>query len=254
MNQEIMASIKAEGDIDELKKIIRNAQQRIKNIKAAKPGNIAENYESKPCYGMLSFSRCSSGGIGLHGSTIPHENYITMTVKRGSIKRDFGETRYYGEDVILRVDMSQTQFSDAITSMGMGDGVPVTLDYTEIDGNIPKPPVPNTRALLENDLMEHIREARKKVADTKAKVEEITAKRTLTKKDKEELMNLLSNLEHNVSSDTVFLAEQMQRQMDKTVTEAKGEIEAFTQNRLHSIALEALSRNNALLLPENSEE
>lgn len=96
-------------------------------------------------------------------------------------------------------------------------------------------------------------EARKKVADTKAKVEEITAKRTLTKKDKEELMNLLSNLEHNVSSDTVFLAEQMQRQMDKTVTEAKGEIEAFTQNRLHSIALEALSRNNALL-PENSEE
>ena len=102
--------------------------------------------------------------------------------------------------------------------------------------------------------MQHIREARKKVTEAQKKAEEIMSKRTLTKKDKEELMNLLSNLELNVSSDTVFLAEQMQRQMDKTVTEAKGEIEAFTQNRLHSIALETLSRNNALLLPENSEE
>lgn len=254
MNQEIMTTIKAESDINELKEIICKAQQRIKSIKAAKPSSIAENYDIKPCYGMLSFSRCSSGGIGLYGSSIPHENYITMTVKRGSVKRDFGENRYCGEDMVLSVDMSYTQFCEAISSMGMGDGVPVTLAYTETDGSIQKPPVPNTRALLDNDLMKHILETRRKVAEAQKKAEEIMSKRTLSKKDKEALINLLRNLENNVGSDTVFLAEQMQRQMDKTVIEAKGEIEAFTQNRLHSIALEAISRNNALLLPENSEE
>lgn len=254
MNNEVMETIKAENDISELKEIIHKAQQRIKNIKAAKPGNIAGKYETKPCYGMLSFSRCSSGGIGLHGSSIPHENYITMTVKRGSMRRNFGENNYYGEDTILTVDMSYTQFCEAISSMGMGDGVPITLAYTETDGNIQKPPVPNTRALLYNDLMEHITNTRKKVIEAQEKAEEIISKRTLTKKDKEALMNLLSSLENNVGSDTVFLAEQMQRQMDKTITEAKGEVEAFTQNRLHTIALEALSRDTSLLIQTDENE
>ena len=33
-------------------------------------------------------------------------------------------------------------------------------------------------------------------------------------------------------------------QMDKTVKEAKGEVEAFTQNKMHSLALDALKKDN----------
>ena len=78
-------------------------------------------------------------------------------------------------------------------------------------------------------------------------------KRTLTKADKEELMGLMSSLVMDVGSNTEFLIEQFRKQMDKTITEAKGEVEAFTQNRLHSIALAALRKNPETLLLESEE-
>ena len=55
---------------------------------------------------------------------------------------------------------------------------------------------------------------------------------------------------------------QFNEQMDKTVKEAKGEVEAFTQTKMHSLALEALKQDNEWIsdiknmnmLTENTEE
>lgn len=46
----------------------------------------------------------------------------------------------------------------------------------------------------------------------------------------------------------VFCAKQFDEQMDKTVSEAKGEIEAFCQNKINTIAQSALVENKDQLL------
>lgn len=63
----------------------------------------------------------------------------------------------------------------------------------------------------------------------------------------------MSSLVMDVGSNTEFIIEQFRKQMDKTITEAKGEVEAFIQNRLHSIALAALRQNPETLLLESEE-
>ena len=54
-------------------------------------------------------------------------------------------------------------------------------------------------------------------------------------------MNVLKDAGQRLSSDIPFLNELFQEQMDKTVSEAKGEFESYLQNKMNSIALEALA-------------
>lgn len=250
---EIMTAIRQNTDVKSLKEIIRTAQRKIKAVKAENSNNIDNDYKTHPSYGMLSFNRGHCAGVGLFGSSIPHDNVITMVLKRGSERRNNNETWYIGEDIIASVEMSYSQFAEAIGSFGVGDGVPVTLRYTETDGSIQPPSIPNTRDIIETELLQHIDKCRKDAFSAKKKAEAIVEKRTLTKTDKEELMRLMNRLVTDVGSNTEFMIEQFRRQMDKTVTEAKGEVEAFTQNRLHSIALAALRQNPETLLLESEE-
>lgn len=48
---------------------------------------------------------------------------------------------------------------------------------------------------------------------------------------------------YNIGCNLDFCVEQFDKQMDKTTLEAKGEIEAFCQNKINSIAQAALVEN-----------
>lgn len=78
----------------------------------------------------------------------------------------------------------------------------------------------------------------KEAAEVKKLLDE---KRVLSKSDREWIVNVLKDAGQRLSSDIPFLNELFQEQMDKTVTEAKGEFESYQQNKTNSIALEALA-------------
>lgn len=65
-------------------------------------------------------------------------------------------------------------------------------------------------------------------------------KKTLTKADKSEIINKLTKVAAEINGNVNFTYEMFNEQMDKTVMEAKGEIEAFYQNKVNSIAQAAL--------------
>ena len=65
-------------------------------------------------------------------------------------------------------------------------------------------------------------------------------KKSLTKADKEAVMNKLRKLSMDIGCNMEFVANQFNVQMDRTVMEAKGEIESFCQNKINAIASAAL--------------
>ena len=50
-------------------------------------------------------------------------------------------------------------------------------------------------------------------------------------------------LNSNIGSSIGFIADQFNEQMDKTVMEAKGEIESFCRNKINSIASASLAEH-----------
>lgn len=93
--------------------------------------NEINKRKTHPAYGMLSFSRRTGGKQSLFGSSIEHKDVIAMTLRHGEVDRQLNRDWYHGTEVIAEVEMSYAQFAEAITSMNIGTGVPVTIRFTE---------------------------------------------------------------------------------------------------------------------------
>lgn len=243
---DIIRWIEQESDIRVLRYLLKKVQNRIQTVKQSKRTD-EEEFVTEPCAAVLSFSRCYGGATGLYGSKISHQNYISMRVKSAYRNRKSGNDFYHGDALLLEVDMSFSQFAEAITSFNMGDGIPVTLRYTQLSGVIDKPEVPDFRQILNDDILAHVTDSKKLVQEARQKAEEVVAKKSMNKADREAILELLRRLEISVGSDTMFTIEQLQNQLDSIVSESKGEVEAFLQQRLTSIAYAAIAKNTNLL-------
>lgn len=205
--------------------------------------DLFENKDKHESYGMLQFSRVSGGAKALFGSSIQHKDTITMTLREGEVSRHLNNDYYFGSKEIVQVEMSYSQFAEAITAMNIGTGVPVTIKYIQGKGKMEDCPFIDKKQQYEEEFAEHLEDIKKEASDTIIEVKEIFEKKSIGKGDKEEILKKLQRLESQIGGNTEFIYKQFNEQMDKTVTEAKGEIEAFCQNKMNSIALAALSEH-----------
>lgn len=196
---------------------------------------------SHPSYGTLLFNRAYGGKTPLFGSSIEHSNVITMELRHADITRGLNRDDIFGNKPIVKVEMSYSQFAEAITSFGQGTGIPVTIRYTEKDGRIPSYDFVSKREQFTGEFKEQTNKAMEKSKELINDVVELfSSKKTLTKADKENILKKLDMLNSDIGSNIGFIADQFNEQMDKTVMEAKGEIESFCQNKINAIASAAL--------------
>ena len=202
-----------------------------------------------PSYGTMVFNRSHGGETSLFGSSIKHCDTITMNLYHAGITRSLHQDWIHGDDAIARVEMSYSQFAEAITSFGQGSGVPVTIRYTELDGRIPSCDFVDKRQQFVQEVDEKINEA---MATSQELLNDIanlfSNKKTFTKADRETVLSKLQVLSNDIGTNLSFIAEMFNEQMDKTVCEAKGEIEAFCQNKINAIATTALVENRDEIL------
>lgn len=208
--------------------------------------------ETHPSYALLSFSRISRGkGAPLFGSSIEHSETIRMEVKPAKIERSLNTDWIYDNGrEYLEVEMSYSQFAEAISSMNMGSGVPVTLRY--LNGKqIEDPQFVNKRLQFEQEIKERMKVMDNKLAKLTENAHEIlTNKKSINKGDREIIANQIASLRQEIRSNLPFVMSMFNEQMDKTVMEAKGEIEAFTQHKIHALGLEKLEDLKQLKLED----
>lgn len=205
---------------------------------------MISKYKKHPSYGMLSFHRVTGAPTPLFGSSIQHKDTIRLTLKEGEVKRDLHTDWYFGGKQLFEVEMSLSQFAELITSMNMGDGIPVTILSTEAQGRIEPCPFESKAELHRKEFKEHLKRTYEKSQNfIKTISERFSSKKALTKKEKEEILRSLTTLSYDIGSNVDFQFAQFQKQMEKTVQEAKGEIEAFYQNRVYQAV--GLLENNS---------
>lgn len=225
-------------------------------IKEDSSGLKRETYKH-PAFGMVSFGRITGGDNVLFGSSIKHNDRIRLTIKHGEQYRILHEDRYYGRKRIVEVEMSYSQFAECIGAMNVGDGVPCTIKYTEKEGYVPVIEESNSkREQFRNEFGDTIAKAMEQVQNQINQIQEsINNKKNLGVKDRKEIISQLQQVKYNIGCNLDFCVEQFDEQMDKSTMEAKGEIEAFCQNKINSIAQAALvEKKDELIGLENHVE
>lgn len=200
-------------------------------------------------YAMLGISRgSSSNGQNLFGSSIKHSNTITLKIRPAKLDRHLNRDWFYATRVpYVEVEMSYSQFAEAITAMNVGDGVPVTLRY--LNGRqIEECPQIDKRQEFDNEFeneMLSIGESLRKLTEQAETL--LSEKKAPTKADKEAILKGIKKLQQEIESNVPFIKKSFTEQMDKTVLEAKGEVEGFVMHKVISAGLEGLQKEMKML-------
>ena len=196
-------------------------------------------------YGLISFSWVQSTGRPLFGSSIKHNSMIRVEVREATLRRELSNDWTMTGPLLLVGMMSPNQFAELITHPNRGAGTPLTLEYVAGDEK-PKredPPFIEKRQEFTRELSDHLRDVLHELAELRDEAKTVKARRKVE--------HVMMQVRNNIP----YIEEQFSRQMDKTVTEAKAEVEAFMSQRLKDAGVAALAADVGLpALPESSVE
>lgn len=214
--------------------------------------DIKEEHES---FGMLQISRQSCNPpMNLFGSSITHSHLIHLSISRGEKHRNLHKDWYFGRESLIDIVMSETQFAEAITSLNMGSGVPVTLERVNNKRIDPCPEV-NKRKESEQEfktrcanISNMTKQAAKEATDL------LSGSGVLKKEDRKRLSDLIYTIQMNIEQNLPFVNTSFNRQIEKTIMEAKGECEAFFTTAVHKLGIEALNTKSPQLIGYEKKE
>lgn len=203
---------------------------------------MSKEKQTHESFGMLQFSRTTHGGeTHLFGSDIPHSETIRLRISPGAIQRSLNNDWYFAEgQSYIEVEMSHAQFSEAITSMNMGSGTPVTI--RRLNGNeVESIELTNKRIQFEEEFENKIESIMGRLELLVANSEDVLRnKKSITKSDRETILKQLSSIKQEINSNMPFMLSQFNESMDKIVHESKMDVEAFVANKLNQLGLTKL--------------
>ena len=179
----------------------------------------SESFEHES-FGQIRFSRVN-GYANFYGSELPQQNYISLEISTSKCEKSLTQEWYFPQQQIMRLRMSAGQFSELITSMNYGSGVPCTFE--RINGKkVEDIPVDESRKeFVHRAFKDRMKEFSDTLISDKEKAREIINKKNLNKSDVETLSNMLGKIFQEVEMNIPYFTECFQETMDKVVEEAK---------------------------------
>lgn len=208
-----------------------------------KTDKIFTEQEKHESYGLLSLSRVSSSqGVPLFASSVRPHNTIRLTISTAKRERSYNRDWIHNEKTLIEVEMSPAQFAEAITTLNIGVGTPVTLRYVA-GKKMQECPDMDFRVVTQNELKEEMSELgqkiRKLTQDTK---ELLKGSGALRKADREKILADIDQLEIEVNSNIPFVHQCFNEAVAKTISEAKSELDATVSHIKTSLGEKALAQ------------
>jgi ElaB/YqjD/DUF883 family membrane-anchored ribosome-binding protein len=232
-------------------------KEKVKRVKTDWPGSSDAYEETHPSFGQLSISRQQvvGGRAELYGSSIKHSNIISVRIHESRRMIDGEHTWYFDKAPIIEVHMSPSQFAEAITTLNVGGGVPCTIYHKEKGDIIEPAPLPSKEEQHEENFRQRMLKYASRLDDYEKNVNTILeSQKPVSKKEREMIKNEISHLLQEIRSNIPYFEEQFRKQMEKTITEAKAEMDAFVTHAIQSTGLQVLQGESKKLIEIQEEK
>lgn len=200
---------------------------------------------SHPAYGVIGL--CASTwnpSQHMFGSHVKHSNIITLRIKTAERTSNGDYEFIHGKKDLIEVMLTGTQLGDLLTSMNRGDGVPCTIRRTETDWDIPlieneETPISESRKSMDEHITKVMEKADRMIKETQALLKD---KKSANKGELTKISDQLAMVRQEIYSNLPFVAKCFDEKIEKTISHAKGEVDAFVSNTIRSAGLEAISK------------
>ncbi|MBU4680400.1 hypothetical protein KC222_00030 [Cedecea davisae] len=212
--------------------------------------NGDETLTRHPAFGMVSVNRTSSGGTRLFASDLSHSEVVTMRFYEAEQLEQDGiqKCRLTGGRrgaPLLSVSLSPAQWAAMITSFGLGDGVPCTINALHTTGFQRLPEIgriESTRERYERQIQEAGQREIAKVQTAMSALRELAEKGKAGKRELAEALSKIDTALYNLPGNLSFTTELIQENMDKVVASGKAELEAVALGVATRLGVKEISR------------
>jgi len=103
------------------------------------------------------------------------------------------------------------------------------------------PPETQQRQIFEDEFKADMQKVGNKISSAIGKAEDLlSTKGNVKVSDRKEIISLLKSIAQDINYNMPFVQTQFNKAIDKTILEAKGEVEGFIQNKITSLGIEAM--------------
>lgn len=199
------------------------------------------DYEEHPSWGVVVINRAQGTPRPLFGSSLLHQHTIELEIKEARYARDLSHDWIHGGQTVVGVTMSAAQFADAITSFGQGGGSPCTIHYARDSGAIKQKATDSKQHQFREEFEREMRELTEGLHELQQKANAVLdTPGTVKASDKKHLLALIRQGVGTIRGSIPYVERQFQKQTDRTIVEAKAELEAHIDGKLRSLGLEAM--------------
>ena len=206
-------------------------------------GSEARTVERHPAFGQASFSRRQGHPGKLYGSNLEdHHTHVALEIKRSELVHDLSHDWFFPGDLLIEVNFSAAQFAELITTLNVGSGVPCTIRAVKGEGYVPAIPeeVRTESERIEESFKQKLKERVGKLREYEQSISEILSKKSIGKKDREQIKNLVYQARRFFVDSAPFAVSSLYEAKEKVVTSAKAEIEAFLTNAIVTAGIKTL--------------
>jgi hypothetical protein len=212
---------------------------------------MEETTQKHESQAQVSFSRVTcSGPVAFYGSDVKVNNWIALKISTSSKRRNSSNDWYLAEDEIIEVRLSPNQFSELLTTMNVGEGVPATIVYHNGDllpqGRIQPPIEENKTEIFKREIDEHA----STIQDRMRRLESTVENCNITVKAKKQIIDEVKMLRQEINSNFPFILLQAKEQVDKLVSAGKSAVDAFYTGVITRLGVAALKSAPQIALVE----
>lgn len=213
---------------------------------------MMENKKSENYMGMINWCRTSGSARPLFGTEIETAHPIKLEICHAEEIRELSRNWFSPRGQIVEVEMSPIQWAEFLTS-GNTSGVPCTIRYIHGE-RMTEPKLSTIMEDYNKEVDDQFDKFDKAFEDiSKNLKEQIELNKPMGKKALEKLLSEVNVLRTNVVANVKFARESFKEDMDGIVVKAKAEFNAYAENRIREIGLDAI-KNDSVRFIDNKEK
>ncbi len=203
---------------------------------------------SHPSYGQIRVARTQGGGKELFGCETTTDSFISLEISEATNTQDLGRNWYFSTKSIVKVEMSSVQYAEMISNPNT-EGVPCTIRYRQDLGYIEYKPHSTQIEYTKQKVKDELKGLSTNLKDKKLRAKEILSQTgSLKKADKEELLNIIQNIDSKMQSCIPFYVKSVEEHIERATMEAKVEAESFITHVQTKLGSTILSNPEAIKL------
>jgi hypothetical protein len=162
-------------------------------------------------------------------------------------QRNLSNNWFFSKGEIIEISLTACQFTDLISSFNMGDGVPCTLKHVNVslakqfeDNDVPPCPEVNERQQFEAEFKKDMAEIGQSMENLIKLAEALQKKPSINKGDRQAFVDIAKGIQCKISNSLPFVQSQFNEAVDSTLTDARADLQAFTEQLTRYLGSEAL--------------